>query len=112
MRGMNDRERFEVPADAPVVLHHVGREGRPCVAVIVEAVPEGADPDDVLAAWRLRIGRWVSRADAADTLGLSVQRVDQLRREGRLKARKIGGVVAFDVDSLMKEVQQREEEGR
>jgi hypothetical protein len=111
--GMSTPEPFEVPADAPVVIHRQGRTGRPCVAVIVEAVPEGARPDAIehaLRSWRLRLGGWVTRADAADLLGLSVQRVDQLRRDGRLASRQIGDVTAIDVTSVNAELCSRSEE--
>lgn len=109
MIGMSEREPFEVPADAPVVIHRHGRNGRPCVAVIVESVPDGRDADEALAAWRLRLGRWMTRADAADVLGLSVQRVDQLRRENRIKSRQIGDVAAIDAESVYAELRSRED---
>lgn len=109
MIGMSNPEPFEVPADAPVVIHRQGRTGRPCVAVIVEAVPEDSDPELALRAWRLRLGGWMTRTDAAALLGLSVQRVDQLRRGGRLVSRQIGDVTAIDAASLNAELLQREE---
>jgi len=107
--GMSQREPFEVPADAPVVIHRQGRSGRPCVAVIVEAVPDDSDPELALRRWRLRLGGWMTRAGAAEFLGLSVQRVDQLRREGRLVSRQIGDVTAIDAASVNEEWRNREE---
>lgn len=110
MVGMSAPEPFEVPADAPVVIHRQGRTGRPCVAVIVEAVPEGSDPELSLRRWRLRLGGWMTRAQAAEFLGLSVQRVDQLRRENRLTSRQIGDVTAIDAASVSEEWRSRSEE--
>lgn len=109
MIGMN-REPYVVPSNAPVVVHRHGEGSRRrSIAVIVDELTGDADPAEVLAAWRERIGCWVSRADAAAQLGVSIKRVDQLRAEGRLQSRSIGGVVAIDAESLSAELRQREE---
>lgn len=98
-----------VPDDAPVVLHRHGEGSRRRSVVVVLDEVDADEADRALAAWRLRLGGWVSQADAAEKLGVSVKRVTQLRGEGRLVSRHIGGVVAIDADSLDKELQQREE---
>lgn len=42
----------------------------------------------------------VTKAEAARALGVSVRRIDQLRAEGRLFARKLGSKVVFPVREL------------
>lgn len=109
---MSRRKLFRVPRDAPVVVHRHGAGARRrSIAVVVE---ETDCPDEefeaLLARWRLRIGGWVTKTDAAATLGVSTQRVDQLRRDGRLAGRLIGGVAAIDAASLCRELARRGEE--
>ena len=107
------RKLFAVPRDAPVVVHrHGDRARRRSIAVIVDEGPWATDEDfeAALAKWRRRVGGWVTKADAAEQLGVSVQRVDQLRTLGRLESRLIGGVVAVDLGSLQDELERRAEE--
>lgn len=104
------RRLYAVPRDAPVVVHrHGDRARRRSIACIVDEGPWATDEDfeRALADWRRRIGGWVTKADAAEQLGRSVQRVDQLRAEGRLSSRLIGGVVAIDLGSIQDELERR-----
>jgi len=103
--------RFLVPDTAPVVVHRHGEGSRRrSIAVLIDdctdLTPEQVD--EALAHWRRVIGGWVTKVDAAARLGLSVQRVDQLRREGRLKSRSIGNMVAISRESLIEELNRRE----
>lgn len=105
------RRPFTVPTDAPVVVHrHGDRMQRRSIAVLVD---ETDYPDEkafrrALAVWRRRIGGWVTRDDAAELLGVGLKRVDQLRRDGLLKSKTIGGVVAIDLGSVQDELSRRE----
>lgn len=109
MAAMTDRKPFEVPSDAPVVLHRHGEGSRRRSIVVVLDEVDESEAAAFLAYWRRRIGGWVSQADAAKQLGVGVKRVHQLRREGRLSWRRIGGVVAIDAASLAAELQQRQQ---
>lgn len=110
--SMSEREPFAVPEDAPVVVHRHGERSRQrSIAVIVDP-GDFATEDELtraLAYWRRRIGGWVTKADAAAQLGVSTKRVDQLRKEGRLTSKRIGGVAAIDAASLDAELQLRRE---
>lgn len=106
---MSAREPYVVPPDAPVVVHRHGEGSRRRSIVVVLDEVDSDDAAHALAAWRRRIGGWVSQADAAKELGVSTKRVAQLRAEGRLDSKIIGGVVAIDVTSLAAELQHREE---
>lgn len=109
MSTMNEQEPYAVPSTAPVMLHRHGEGSRRRSIVVVLDEVDAADAEHVLAAWRRRIGNWVTQAEAATVLGVSVKRVTQLRHEGRLTWRRIGGVVAIDATSLAAEMQHREE---
>lgn len=107
---MSEREPYAVPEDAPVVVHRHGeRSQRRAIAVIVDSGDYATehDFDRALSWWRRRIGGWVTKAEAADRLGVSTKRVDQLRKEGRLVSKRIGGVAAIDAASLDEEIQSR-----
>lgn len=109
---MSEREPYAVPEDAPVVVHRHGERSRlRSIAVIVDPGDYATEHDfeRALSWWRRRIGGWVTKAEAADRLGVSTKRVDQLRKEGRLVSKRIGGVAAIDAASLDAELQLREE---
>lgn len=109
---MSEREPYAVPEDAPVVVHRHGERSRlRSIAVIVDSGDYRTEREFELALswWRRRIGGWVTKAEAADRLGVSTKRVDQLRKEGRLVSKRIGGVAAIDAASLDAELRLREE---
>lgn len=109
---MEDRQPFAVPRDAPVVVHRHGDGARRrSIAVIVDSTqyPDDETFERALAVWRRRIGGWVTKADAAAALDITSKRVDQLRADGVLKSRQVGGLVAIDLDSLQAELTRRHE---
>lgn len=109
---MSEREPYAVPEDAPVVVHRHGERSRlRSIAVIVDVGDYATESEfaRALSWWRRRIGGWVTKAEAADRLGVSTKRVDQLRKEGRLVSKRIGGVAAIDAASLDAELRLREE---
>lgn len=109
---MSEREPYTVSEDAPVVVHRHGERSRlRAIAVIVDSGDYATEHEfeRALSWWRRRIGGWVTKAEAADRLGVSTKRVDQLRKEGRLVSKRIGGVAAIDAASLDTELRLREE---
>ena len=97
--------------DARVVLHRHGARGSYAVAVVLD---EG--PYSVLearrAAARIREDRggWVSKADAAERLGVSERQVDYLRENGRLvSSSDETHHVLIAADSLDAEIRRRED---
>lgn len=110
--SMVEQEPFTVPPDAPVVIHRHGERSRQrSIAVIVDSGDYATERDfnRALSWWRRRIGGWVTKADAAELLGVSTKRVDQLRAEGRLVSKLVGSVVAIDAASLEREMHERSE---
>lgn len=102
---------YSLGPDARVVLHRNGARSTYAVAVVLDEGPYsllGAR----LAASRLREihGGWVSKADAADRLGVSERQVDYLREQGRLESTSDETHhVLIAVDSLNAEIRRRED---
>lgn len=107
-RDLDPRD-LHVPADTPIVVHRHG-PGSYSVALVVEGGHGGLterEAREVLAKWRARVGGWVTKRDAAQALGISVQMVDVLRRDGRLDAENVNGLVRVSLKSVQAELRRR-----
>lgn len=101
---------YAVGPEARVVLHRNGARGSYAVAVVVDEGPYSARQARGAAA-RIRedSAGWVSKADAAERLGVSERQVDYLRGQGRLVSTSDETHhVLIDRDSLDAELRRRE----
>jgi hypothetical protein len=107
----NRGEGYSFGPDARVVLHRHGAwgSGQYSVAVIADEGPyDRATAERVADGLREAVGGWVSRATAAQRLGLTETRVDQLRAEGRLDSTQDSSNRArITLDSLEREIARR-----
>ena len=69
-----------------VVLHRHGARRAYAIAVVVDEGPYTLQEAHTAAAQLLREMGWVSKADAAEALGVTERQVDYLREAGRLKS--------------------------
>jgi hypothetical protein len=101
---------YRLGRESRVVLHRNGARGSYAVAVVLDEGPYSA-PEARRAAARIRETHagWVSKADAAERLGVSKRQVDYLREQGRLVAiRDETGHALICSASLAAEVRRRE----
>jgi hypothetical protein len=102
---------YSLGPEARVVLHRHGAwgSGQYSVAVIAEEGPfDRATAERVADGLRAHGGGWVTRATAAQRLGLTEARVDQLRVEGRLDSTQDSSNRArISLDSLEREIARR-----
>lgn len=99
--------------ESRVVLHRHGARGSYAVAVVVDEGPYSAREARKAAA-RIREDRggWVSKADAAERLGVSERQVDYLREQGRLMSTSDETHhVLIARESLASEIRRREAGG-
>lgn len=106
-----DPRDVRVPADTPVVVHRHG-PGRYSVALVVEG-DDGylteSEAQEALAKWRARVGGWMTKRDAAISLGISPKMIDVLRQNGRIDARNVNGRVRVTLKSVQAELRRRKE---
>lgn len=102
---------YQLGRDARVVLHRHGARGSYAVAVVVDEGPFHLTDARMRAALiRETHGGWVSKADAAERLGVSERQVDYLRENGRLRSTSDETHhVLIAVDSLNEEIRRRED---
>lgn len=99
---MSTPQGFEIEPGARVTL--VRRHRGYALAVVLDEGPFGhEEAQERLRQAQLVISGLVSRAEAANKLGLSVQQVDNLRREGKLKSRD--GMITYS--SILEELSRR-----
>jgi len=106
---------YSLGPDARVVLHRHGQwgEGQYSVAVVAAEGPFDRETAQRVAD-RLREhgGGWVTRAMAAQRLGVTLTRVDQLRVMGRLDSEQdSSGHARISLESLNAEIARREKAG-
>lgn len=111
-RGPDDGGRgYVLGPESRVVLHRHGARGSYAVAVVIDEGPYLLT-DARIAAAKIResLGGWVSKADAADRLGVSERQVDYLREQGRLTSiSDETHHVLIAADSLDAEIRRRED---
>jgi hypothetical protein len=108
---MAPKSSYPLPHDAPVFLTRVGREQRWVVVAVLDNGPftDKRAADKACESWRIKVGRWISKAAAAHKLGVSVKRIDALRDSGQLRGFTVGNTAAIDYDSVVDECNRRSE---
>ena len=107
----SDDQGYRVGSDARLVLHRSGRDHRYSVAVVLDEGPYTLEQAALrLDEIREQVGGYVTRAVAAQRLGLTERMIDVMRTAGVLdwKADDTKRVM-ISVDSLKKELQRRVE---
>lgn len=107
----DDDKGYHLGPEARVVLHRHGARRAYAVAVVVDEGPYASVRDAAAAAEliRERHSGWVSKATAAQRLGITERMVDYLRSSGQLVYEHDGtGHVLIDVKSLNAEIERRQ----
>lgn len=104
------------PERAEVVLLRRPQDLDWHVALVLESHATEGPALSAAAAWRARLGlvgrNWVRREAAAVRLGVGVKMIDKLRRQGRLRSRRVphtnrAYVLRDDLDALVTERAER-----
>lgn len=107
----NDETRgYVLGPESRVVLHRNAARGSYAVAVVIDEGPYRlTDARNAAARIREDCAGWVSKADAAERLGVSERQVDYLREQGRLSStHDETSHVLISSESLEIEIQRRE----
>ena len=95
-------------ASPRVVLHRHGGLGSYAVAVVADEGPYSKEEAEAVADTLRESSGWVTKARAAERLGLSTQMVDNLRRAGLLSSVKdAAGHVMITRESIDREIARR-----
>lgn len=100
---------YRLGREARVVLHRHGARRAYAVAVVLDEGPFTLrQASDVANAVREKLGGWVTKAEAAERLGVTERQVDYLRESGHLAySHDETKHVLIDVKSLEAEIDRR-----